>query len=246
MSPRFIQKANNWSTNLRKKLWVSSNKELENSKTPRLDNFINITSTIAIIIVLVSIVLVSIQYYRGDHPIYSSARSGAVCNDGWQSNATGSGACSHHGGVAYWTHPQIGFHYYNPQPYWIIIASCLCLFLIVSLLSKASRKRLISIFAELFNAVVIIVYFMLTGSIYIIYYLFSHLVTFIKSDRPNKLLYLTSNFFIFLTLLLFYVSIFLFIRSFFFGRSWYLLYWAVPITIVCYIIRNVLSEKLDK
>ncbi|HLV64128.1 hypothetical protein [Galbibacter sp.] len=29
-------------------------------------------------------------------------RVGAVCNDGTTSNATGRGACSHHGGVAYW------------------------------------------------------------------------------------------------------------------------------------------------
>ena len=29
-------------------------------------------------------------------------RIGAVCNDGTLSNATGSGACSHHGGVRYW------------------------------------------------------------------------------------------------------------------------------------------------
>jgi hypothetical protein len=29
-------------------------------------------------------------------------RIGAICNDGWQSNATGSGACSHHGGVSCW------------------------------------------------------------------------------------------------------------------------------------------------
>lgn len=33
-------------------------------------------------------------------------RYGAVCRDNWQSSATGSGACSHHGGVQYWlTYP---------------------------------------------------------------------------------------------------------------------------------------------
>lgn len=32
----------------------------------------------------------------------SSYRSGAICRDGWRSNATGRGACSHHGGVDYW------------------------------------------------------------------------------------------------------------------------------------------------
>jgi hypothetical protein len=29
-------------------------------------------------------------------------RCGAICKDGWQSSATGSGACSHHGGVHHW------------------------------------------------------------------------------------------------------------------------------------------------
>jgi len=31
-------------------------------------------------------------------------RTGAVCNDGSTSRATGSGACSHHDGVQYWTY----------------------------------------------------------------------------------------------------------------------------------------------
>ena len=31
-------------------------------------------------------------------------RIGARCNDGTRSSATGSGACSHHGGVDYWIH----------------------------------------------------------------------------------------------------------------------------------------------
>ena len=32
----------------------------------------------------------------------SGRRVGAVCRDGWLSTATGSGACSHHGGVDHW------------------------------------------------------------------------------------------------------------------------------------------------
>ena len=32
----------------------------------------------------------------------SGYRSGAICRDGWRSSAPGRGACSHHGGVAYW------------------------------------------------------------------------------------------------------------------------------------------------
>jgi hypothetical protein len=31
-------------------------------------------------------------------------RSGAICNDGSRSYATGSGACSHHGGVDHWVY----------------------------------------------------------------------------------------------------------------------------------------------
>lgn len=37
---------------------------------------------------------------EGDCP--PSDRIGAVCKDGTSSTATGSGACSHHGGVDYW------------------------------------------------------------------------------------------------------------------------------------------------
>ena len=35
---------------------------------------------------------------------FKQERTGAVCNDGWRSTATGQGACSHHDGVKYWTY----------------------------------------------------------------------------------------------------------------------------------------------
>ena len=35
-------------------------------------------------------------------PAPSGTRVGAICNDGWHSSATGSGACSSHGGVRCW------------------------------------------------------------------------------------------------------------------------------------------------
>jgi hypothetical protein len=35
-------------------------------------------------------------------PPCEGPRIGAVCNDGTHSEATGSGACSHHGGVHHW------------------------------------------------------------------------------------------------------------------------------------------------
>lgn len=34
----------------------------------------------------------------------SGKRVGAICEDGWRSTATGSGACSHHGGVDHWVY----------------------------------------------------------------------------------------------------------------------------------------------
>jgi hypothetical protein len=36
-------------------------------------------------------------------------RIGATCSDGWHSNATGRGACSHHGGVAKWIY-ETAYH----------------------------------------------------------------------------------------------------------------------------------------
>lgn len=33
-------------------------------------------------------------------------RLGAICADGWRSSAIGRGACSHHGGVAYWVYSE--------------------------------------------------------------------------------------------------------------------------------------------
>ncbi|ADV48168.1 hypothetical protein Celal_0839 [Cellulophaga algicola DSM 14237] len=37
-----------------------------------------------------------------EKPKATSIRVGATCKDGTSSKATGRGACSHHGGVAYW------------------------------------------------------------------------------------------------------------------------------------------------
>ncbi len=52
----------------------------------------------AIVIVSISLIILS-GCGRGK-------RVGAVCNDGWRSSATGSGACSHHGGVDYWIYEK--------------------------------------------------------------------------------------------------------------------------------------------
>jgi len=42
------------------------------------------------------------SYYTYNNYTDNTMRTGAICKDGWRSTATGRGACSHHGGVAYW------------------------------------------------------------------------------------------------------------------------------------------------
>lgn len=39
-------------------------------------------------------------------PPAKTFRIGAECMDGWRSSATGSGACSHHGGVRFWIYNE--------------------------------------------------------------------------------------------------------------------------------------------
>jgi hypothetical protein len=46
--------------------------------------------------------LVSTMAFGSTQRDTSRHRVGAVCNDGTTSSATGSGACSHHGGVQCW------------------------------------------------------------------------------------------------------------------------------------------------
>jgi len=52
--------------------------------------------------ILITVVLASAMVFSGSAPQTSRHRIGAVCNDGTGSKATGSGACSHHGGVSCW------------------------------------------------------------------------------------------------------------------------------------------------
>lgn len=56
---------------------------------------------------LILAILISIFVSCAKDPVSSGDcapehRTGAVCNDGTTSTATGSGACSHHGGVKRW------------------------------------------------------------------------------------------------------------------------------------------------
>lgn len=51
---------------------------------------------------LLTAVLASALAFGGSAAQGDRHRIGAVCNDGTTSTATGSGACSHHGGVSCW------------------------------------------------------------------------------------------------------------------------------------------------
>ena len=49
----------------------------------------------------------SVDVYQTTAPASDGTRTGAVCNDGSTSTATGRGACSRHGGVQYWLTNQL-------------------------------------------------------------------------------------------------------------------------------------------
>ena len=51
---------------------------------------------------LFTVVLVGVMAFGGKQDTTPRHRIGALCNDGTSSSATGSGACSHHGGVDCW------------------------------------------------------------------------------------------------------------------------------------------------
>ena len=136
--------------------------------------------TIAIITVIIGGFLVVREYVNGDHPIYGSQRSGAICNDGWVSHSTGRGTCSHHGGVDHWTYHQIGYHYLNPQPYWITIASAISFMLLFSMFNTAFRQRFFACISEASYGLGFILYiclFIAAIPFYILYSIIKHFTT---------------------------------------------------------------------
>lgn len=56
----------------------------------------------AVFRVLLTVVLASAMAFGGSAAQGDRHRIGALCKDGTESTATGSGACSHHGGVSCW------------------------------------------------------------------------------------------------------------------------------------------------
>ena len=56
----------------------------------------------AMLLTAISIGLAGAGFVTESSAQIGGYRVGAICNDGWHSGATGSGACSHHGGVSCW------------------------------------------------------------------------------------------------------------------------------------------------
>ena len=143
------------------KLWDISDDSFYKLKSEKTRNFIKISVTIALILLILAATLILIEYIRGDHPVYSSERSGAICNDGWVSNSTGRGTCSHHGGVKRWTYYQVGYHYCNPQPYLIMLIIPFLFLTFSTLFSKAFKNRLMASIFELLDLMIYIFYFVI-------------------------------------------------------------------------------------
>jgi hypothetical protein len=62
----------------------------------------NMRKALAIAFATISVALAGIAFQDESKAQISNYRIGAICNDGTQSSATGSGACSHHAGVSCW------------------------------------------------------------------------------------------------------------------------------------------------
>lgn len=97
------------------------------------------------------------EYIRGDYNTLEKIRVGAVCNDGWISSATGSGACSWHGGVNHWLYKSVitGHHSSNHSLYFILASISFSLIFYTTLVSKYMRWLAIR---NYFNIIILLAY----------------------------------------------------------------------------------------
>lgn len=170
---------------LRKRSDVS----LQAISNKKLVFFLKNSLTIAIISMLVGFGLLAMEFIRGDYQIYGDERIGAICRDGWESFSTGSGTCSHHGGVDYWKYPLVNYHYANPLPYYITIALAIAFLILVSIINKAFRLRLLALISQTLYWLALIL-FLLSYIVYsllkIPFFLVYLLYLIIKLFVPNK------------------------------------------------------------
>ena len=99
-----------YNRNLEPDLRFATSEEIKISATKKM----NTKSTILglepeIFKMLLTFLIITFLWYHFspffDNPI--NVRIGALCKDGFNSNATGSGACSYHGGVSEWLYKEI-------------------------------------------------------------------------------------------------------------------------------------------
>ena len=172
-TPLFISKLNGNVKRFKNNLWVKSNNAFKNSKNQKLKNSVIILLIISLLIILVSCFFITREYIKGDYPIYGSYRTGAICNDGSTSESTGSGTCSHHGGVDYWIYPEIDYHYMNPKPYGVTILCTFIFMTITSIFVKLFRSFFIALLMELIYLIGVILYSALFLIIKPFHYIFS-------------------------------------------------------------------------
>lgn len=86
--------------------------------------------------VLTTFILHDVIY--GFYPVYEHVEVGAICEDGWISSSTGSGTCSHHGGVDEWIYHKVkvGYHKTNFETYYLQMIIVVGLFFLLTLFNK--------------------------------------------------------------------------------------------------------------
>jgi len=177
MHPKFIQNIDNWAIQFKKKRWLISKESLNQIKKNWVKTFIISSFVITLLVILVSFGHGVYKYFKDGDPIYSSERIGAVCNDGWISSATGSGACSNHGGVKYWRYSRVGTHHFKINSYILPIGISSSFIFLLSLISRSSRKIFIAGLSEIVYIVGLITYYVLFISIIILtspYFIYKH------------------------------------------------------------------------
>ncbi|MBK8483158.1 MAG: hypothetical protein IPL31_02060 [Saprospiraceae bacterium] len=179
----FVNKANNWSGNFRERLWVRSDAELDKVENPIKRFFIVSSLRLGFIVILFQTALVITEYSQGNYPIFSTARSGAICHDGWVSKSKGQGTCSHHGGVHHWTYPQIGFHSCNPSPYINRITYSFILMLAFSAINVSFRQLFIVYLVEGIHFFAIILYIVVFLFSMILYCIYSILKSLMQKNK---------------------------------------------------------------
>lgn len=163
-----------------------SEKEKKHSEGFGSSNKKDYAKIFVFIVVLFSVVTISIglyEYVRGDYDIITKFRVGAICNDGWRSSATGSGACSWHGGVNHWLYKDYvtGRHVSNHNFYFTLSGISFFIIFYLFLSSGLTRWFIISNYYNYFILLSYVVCAALSFPVTIIILILYNLWRLIKS-----------------------------------------------------------------